>query len=68
MMVGINEKQDDKRVWGWGTYHPSGPLFWSYHASQKNKILTTLTSILLSFDLMKSEVDKREKNGKKLVS
>ena len=35
-------------------------FFSSYHASRKNKILTA-TSILLSFDLRKSEVEEREK-------
>ena len=39
------------------------PFFSSYHASQKNKISTTLRSILLSFDLGKSEVEEREERA-----
>ena len=38
-------------------------FFLSYRASRKNKVLTT-TSILLSFDLRKSEVEEREKRAR----
>ena len=36
-------------------------FFLSYHASRKNKLLTT-TSILLSFDLRTSELDERARS------
>ena len=49
---------------GWGvpiTHHTD--FFSSYHASRKNKISITLRSILLSFDLRKSEVEEREERA-----
>ena len=43
------------------THHAD--FFSSYHASRKNKISTTLKSILLSFDVRKSEVEEREERA-----
>ena len=43
------------------THHAD--FFSSYHASRKNKISTTSRSILLSFDLRKSEVEEREERA-----
>ena len=60
-MVEIKEKQGGKRL---DTYHASRRFFLSYYASQKSEILTTLTGVLLSFDLRKSEVEEREKRAR----
>ena len=51
---------------GFHITHVSRRVFGSYHASRENKIkyLTTLTSILLSFDLRKSEVKERQKRAR----
>ena len=53
--------QGGKGGGGYLTHH--GDFFSSYHASRKNKISTTLRSILLSFDLRKSEVEEREERA-----
>ena len=48
---------------GGSTNYASRRLFLSIHASRasRKKKLTTITSILLSFDLRKSEVEERKK-------
>ena len=50
---------------GGGNLSRITPIFLSYLASRKNKILTTLSSTLLSLNLTKSEVEEREKRARR---
>ena len=66
-LLGIVRQQGGKAVGGGGGGDISRitPIFLSYYASRKNKILTTLRSTLLSLNLTKSEVEEREKRARR---